>query len=500
MLSDLKVLTKHNVCWGEFGVTGARNVLFVMVDELQARVLTGPDRPAVATPNLDRLAARGTVFRNAYTPSPICVPARAAVATGRYPHQLGYWDNAHAYDGRAPSWGHVLQRAGVPATSIGKLHYRRDDDPIGFENRILPMHIVDGIGQIWGSVRNPLPKQRRAVGMLGAIGPGVSKYNEYDMRVAAAAEAWLSAREPAEPGEATAPWAAFVSFVAPHFPLTAPPEYMARYPADAMALPPARPEAGHPVHPWVARMNDIEDSDAELGDDARRREAIAAYYALCTFVDAQVGRALDALEAAGLADETLVIFTSDHGETLGMRGRWGKSVLYREATQVPLILAGPGVAAGAVVDTPASLLDIPPTITDAAGAPPDPNWVGKSLLKIASAPTDPERIVFSEYHAANSPTGGFMVANARWKHHHYVGYPPELFDLDADPFETRNLADHPDHAETLAQMRRALLAVCDPDVVDAAAKADQDRLVARFGGPDRAFAMGPAGATPVPKA
>ncbi|WP_254694314.1 sulfatase-like hydrolase/transferase [Sulfitobacter sp. SK012] len=147
-----------------------KNVLFVMADEHQAAALSCLRHPVVQTPNLDRLAARGTLFANAYTPSPICVPARAAVATGLYPHQTRYWDNAHAYDGRVASWSHALGAHGVSTISIGKLHYRRAEDPTGFDTQILPMHIQGSVGQIWRSVRNPLPKTETGGGMLGQVG------------------------------------------------------------------------------------------------------------------------------------------------------------------------------------------------------------------------------------------------------------------------------------------------------------------------------------------
>lgn len=470
-----------------------KNLLFIMADEHQAAALSCLGHPCVKTPNLDRLAARGTVFRNAYTPSPICVPARAALATGRYPHQSGYWDNAHAYDGRIPGWGHMLQKSGVSVTSIGKLHYRNGEDPTGFDRQILPVHILNGIGQVWGSVRNPLPRENRGGGMLGQVGAGISKYNQYDMNVAKEAVNWLY-----QPERAVAPWAAFVSFVAPHFPLTVPQEYLDLYPAKDMPLAPLRPGEGYELHPWAARMNDIEDSDTELGSDEKRREAVAAYYALCTFVDEQIGRVLDALEASGQADDTLILYSSDHGETLGMRGRWGKSVLYRESTQVPMILSGPGIAENREVQTPVSLMDILPTIAETFDLTPDAEWSGTSLIEIAAGPEQPERIVFAEYHAANSPSGGFMVVNARWKYHEYVGYAPELFDLETDPLESRNLAGDPTFANEEELMRHALHAICDPVEVDARAKADQDRLVARFGGPVKAFHTGPSGATPVP--
>lgn len=472
----------------------ARNLLFVMADEHQAAALSGLQHPLVQTPHLDALLAQGTCFRNAFTPSPICVPARAALATGRPVHQSGYWDNAHAYDGRLRSWGHALQDAGISTTSIGKLHYRSADDDTGFDRQIRPMHIADGIGQVWGSVRNPLPDKRRGSGMLGQIGAGLSSYNQYDLDVAAAAVDWLQ-----DPARTAEPWAAFVSFVAPHFPLTVPQQYLDLYPEDAMPLPSLHPDRGYMLHPWVARMNVIEDSDAELGTDSARRKAIAAYFALCSFVDAQIGKVLAALDASGQRNDTLIIYASDHGETLGQRGRWGKSVLYADSTQVPLICAGPGFQAGHQVTTAVSLLDIAPTITHALGAAADPDWTGKDLTRIAAQPHNPDRLVFSEYHAANAAAAGMRLASSDWSYHAYAGYEEELFDRRADPLESVNLAANPAHRAQLTQMRAALANICDPHRVDALAKADQDRLVARFGGPDAAFAMGPSGATKVPQ-
>lgn len=470
-----------------------KNVLIILADEHQAAALSCRGHPIVKTPNIDRLALRGVSFTNAYTPSPICVPARAALATGRYVHDIGCWDNAHAYDGAIPGWGHVLQTAGISVTSIGKLHYRAEADPTGFDQQILPMHILNGIGQVWGSVRNPLPTARQGGGMLGNIGPGISKYNRYDLAVADKAVEWLR-----EPARRSGPWAGFVSFVAPHFPLTVPQDYLDLYPVDEMPLPQVHPDRGHATHPWVARMCDIEDSDAELRTDQNRRAAIAAYFALCTFVDAQIGRVLEALEQSGQAEDTLVIYSSDHGETLGMRARWGKSVLYREATQIPMIIAGPGVLAGQTCGTPVSLTDVPPTIIEAFGLAVDPEWPGRSLVQTAGQADAPDRIVFSEYHAANSPSGGFMVADARWTYHVYVGYQPELFDLNSDPLQTTNLAGDPAHADQQARLHAALLEICEPVATDAAAKADQDALVARYGGPAQAFVTGPSGASPAP--
>lgn len=469
-----------------------KKLLLIMADEHQAGALSAFGHPQVRTPNLDRLAARGLAFSNAWTPSPICVPARAALATGRYAHQTGYWDNAIAYDGRIPGWGLRLAEAGIRTASVGKLHYRRDEDPTGFAERLLPLHVQDGIGQVWGSVRDPLPPNSGKRGMLGAVGAGLSSYNRYDMDVSAAAADWIRAADPDEP------WALFVSFVAPHFPLVVPQDYLDRHPPERLELSPLRAEKGHAPHPYVARMIEFQDTDGEFADDQARKAAMAAYHALCDFVDAQIGRVLEALEDSGQAEETLVVFCSDHGEMLGARNLWGKSVMYGDSCRIPLLMAGAGLTRGGRCATPVSLIDLPPTILDHFGLTPPEDWPGRSLLEIAQAPEDPERTVFSEYHAVASPSAAFMVADARWTYHHYVGWPPELFDLEADPGETRDLAADPASAEILQEMERRLRVICDPEAVDRAAKDDQNALIARFGGPEAAMRVGPKGASPAP--
>ena len=133
------------------------NTLVICSDEHDPRYMGCSGHPFIKTPNLDRLAARGTRFTRAYTSCPICVPARASLATGRYVYQIGYWDNAIAYDGRIRSWGHRLQENGMRVESIGKLHYRSATDPTGFDEEHEPMHIMDGSGLIWGAVRDPMP-------------------------------------------------------------------------------------------------------------------------------------------------------------------------------------------------------------------------------------------------------------------------------------------------------------------------------------------------------
>lgn len=467
------------------------NILFLMADEHRADALSWLGHPCVKTPNLDRLAERGAVFDNAYTPSPICVPARAALATGHYAHSTGYWDNAIAYDGRVPGYGHLLQDAGWHPTSIGKLHYRQESDPTGFSEKTLAMYIQDGVGQVWGAVRNPLPDKPRGGKMLAEVGAGYSTYNQYDEAVGARSAQWL--REV----DQSRPWMLFSSFVAPHFPLVVPQRFLDMYDPADMPMPRLRLEDDHPHHPWVARMNAFQNNDKEFENDDARRLAIASYFALCSFVDEQIGQVLDALEESGQSDNTVILYASDHGETLGDRNRWGKQVLYGESTRVPMIMSGPGVPKRRV-QTPVSLIDVAPTICDLAQVAGDPTWPGRSLCEILMQEDNRERMVFSEYHAVSSPCAGFMLADADWKYHYYTDYPPELFDLKADPSESKNLSGQDAYRQIEARMSDALFAICTPDEVDRAAKADQDALVARHGGREAALAVGPKGASPVP--
>lgn len=463
-----------------------------MSDEHNARFMGCTGHRLVRTPHLDALAAGGTRFSAAYCNSPICVPARAAFATGRYVHSIGYWDNAIAYDGRVPGWGHALQAARIRVESIGKLHYRSGRDATGFDRQIEPMHIHGGIGQVWGSVRDPLPLERPAPPMLGEMGAGESSYNRYDRRVADAACRWLG-----EADRERRPWCLFVGLVAPHFPLVVPERYLAPYPPGRMPAPKLHPKDGHERHPWVELFDAYTRVEHGWSND-HRRLATALYMGLCTFMDEQVGRILAALEANGLAGNTLVVYTSDHGDNVGARGLWGKSTLYEEAAAVPLVLAGPGVPCGHTARTPVSLVDLHPTILEALGLPPDDSLPGRSLLRLAGAPYDASRLAFSEYHAIGSASGAFMLRQDRWKYHYYVGFEPELFDLEADPDETANLGSAPDHAARRAALEAALRRICDPEAVDRAAKRDQAALVARFGGRDRALSIGAPGATPAP--
>lgn len=468
-----------------------QNLLVIMSDEHNPKMLGTAGHPLAKTPNLDRLAARGTRFDRAYTNCPICVPARASFATGRYVHDIEYWDNSIGYDGRVEGWGHRLQAAGIRSESIGKLHYRLESDPTGFDKQHIPMHIKDGVGMMHLSIRKnfpdftPPPKKKGggAAGIVLAAGSGESEYTRYDRRVAQLACDWIH-----DAAARRKPWVLFVSFVTPHYPLMAPDEYFDLYPVDQMPMQKFDHHTDYQHHPW---MESYVQSNAR-GDatDDQHRTAFAAYLGLCSFMDAMAGQVLGALEDSGAAVNTRILYTSDHGENAGARGFWGKSNHYEEASGVPLIVAGADIPGGKISQTPASLVDFYPTILEATGVAmgADAKVPGRSLIDLANASDDPERIAFSEYHASGSPSASFMIRKGRYKYIHYVGFEPELFDLETDPEEESNLATDGKFADVVRAYETHLRDILDPDAVDRQAKAAQIALIEAAGGPEEVMA------------
>ena len=473
-----------------------RNLLILMSDEHNPKVLGSAGDGTVQTPHLDALAAAGTRFTAAYTTCPICVPARASFATGKYVHQVGFWDNADAYDGSIPSWHHHLRAQGHDVVSIGKLHFRgAPGDDHGFSEELLPMHVVDAVGDVKGLVRDDIPVRKGGDKIAKLAGPGESQYTLYDREIAARAQVWL---HEAARRERARPWVLFVSFVSPHFPLIAPPEWYYPYAQRGLPVPKQYDRAERPQHPFLADYERVVDYDRHFRSPADVQRALAGYYGLVSLVDENFGKVLRALERAGLAGDTRVLYTSDHGDNLGARGLWGKSTFYEESAGIPLLVAGEGIARGARCDVPASLVDVYPFVFECVGAAvPDDGHPGISLASLAAQPPS-DRAVLSEYHATTSVAGAFMLREPRYKYVHYVAYRPQLFDLERDPEELVDVANDPAYADVLARMRARLLAMLDPDEVDARAKRRQAELLARHGGRDAALARGDLGFTPAP--
>ena len=474
------------------------NLLVLMSDEHNPKFLGAAGHPFIATPNLDALAARGTRFTSAYTACPICVPARASFAVGRYVHDIGYWDNADGYDGAIPSWHHALRAAGHRVVSIGKLHFRgRKGDDHGFSEEIVPMHIIDGIGDVKGLIRDRIPMRKGGDKMARKAGPGESPYTVYDREIASRAQIWLHEEAPKWRDR---PWVLFVSFVAPHFPLTAPARWFYRYWQQDLPMPKLYAKAERPHHPFIddyartvdydphfsvggrreARDRRLQRPRVVAGREHRRRAARAA----------GVGTGRRDARALHERSRRQCRRARTVGQVHVLRGERGRAAHRRRSGRGGGTRGGnAGVAHRLRADDPRG--DRMPANGAGAALP------GASLFAVAQGAT-PARPVISEYHAIGSTAGAFMLRFRQWKYCHYVAHSPQLFDLESDPEELVDRAGDARFADILAEGEALLRATLDPAEVDARAKRRQQQLLASFGGREAALARGDLGFTPAP--
>lgn len=471
-----------------------QNTLFILSDEHSRRYLGSYGHPFVQTPNLDRLAQRGTRFTNAYCPSPTCVPCRASLATGQWAHQIETYSSAEPYEGQATSWMHRLRDAGHHVASIGKLHYRSSHPRNGFSEEILPMHIANEIGWVKGLMRDKTTSYtREAKEFATEIGAGESTYTQYDRQITQHAVEWLENRAAMDEEK---PWALFVSLVCPHYPLFAPQPFFDQFADIEIPLPVSYSrDTWHTDHPFLSHFYDFFDYATHF-DDKRAKLAIRSYSALCSFLDHNVGQILQTLNETGLTDSTRIIYTSDHGDLMGEHGQWTKMCMYEGSVGVPLIVAGEGVPQGEVVNTAVNLTDLYPTILDSVGLPlneTEQTLPGTSLFEIIAKPQR-NRVTFSEFHDG-LPSGFFMIRTSPcsdigdWKLIYYPNHPPQLFNLADDPNELHDLGQDEAFTAVRHQLEAELRRIVDPEQVDQQAKAKQARILAALGGKEAVLAQ-----------
>ncbi|MBC8231504.1 sulfatase-like hydrolase/transferase [bacterium] len=448
------------------------NILLIMSDE-HAPMFSGPyGHPLVQTPNMDRLAANGVTFTNAYCNSPLCVPSRMSFMTGRYVHHIGAWDNASPLAPDAVTWAHLLRSVGYDVVLSGKQHFCGQDQLHGFRTQLArDLHAERLHGLIdWSK---GTPPAARPWGGLQNAGPGTTEEIEVDDMVETKALEYL--RNPARKDQ---PWALNVSFIAPHFPLIVPRRFFDLYPTDKVDLPnipPAHLENQHPVYKRMRRMFGLIDFPEELV-----RQGRAGYYGLITYLDEKIGRLLDALEETGQLDNTLVIYTSDHGEMNGEHGMWRKSNFYEFSAQVPLQIVWPGhIPAGCRVDEVVSLVDLTATLVNVADASPVTHLDGDSLLPLMQgSAANWKDFAFSEYLAHGVERPMAMLRSGRYKLNYSLGDPPELYDLRKEPNEFHNLAEDPAHLPILEDLKMRLLSHWDAvDLEQRVRQSQKERLL-----------------------
>jgi choline-sulfatase len=425
------------------------NLLIVIADQLAAHALPAYGNHVARTPHLNRLAAESVVFENAYTPSPLCGPSRAAMMTGLLASATGAFDNACEWRADIPTWGHHLRLAGYRTIIAGKMHFVGPDQLHGFEERLTTdIYPADfGWTPDWDSP-GERPDWYHSMDSVLSAGPCArSNQIDYDEAVMHAARRCLFDLARSEDKR---PFCLAVSLTHPHDPFNIEQRYWDRYDDTDIDMP--RVAALPDADPHSRRLRQIYGMDAQPVSDAHIRAARHAYYGAVSYVDDQLGVLRETLGAAGLEDDTAIVFLSDHGEMLGERGLWYKMSFFEGASRVPLIVHAPGRFVPRRVSLPVSLLDLLPTLCDFVGAAP-PCGIGGSTLLPHLLGQGGHGDVFGEYCAEGTLAPMVMIRRGPWKFIHAPGDPDQLFDLAADPDELCNLAARAAPPASLAAFR-----------------------------------------------
>ena len=455
------------------------NLLFLFSDQHAQRVAGCYGDAAALTPHLDRLAAQGTTFDNAYCPSPLCVPSRMSMLTAQYPSTQQCWTNDDYLRSDAATWPHALGAAGYRPVLAGRLHSMGPDQLHGYAERMVGDHSPN-----WGGVpRHDLGVLDKANDpwreSLTRAGVGQSAYQVKDAETAESACTFLRNVSDARSTGDREPFCLTVGFLLPHPPYVAWREDFDKF-AGRVKPPLHGPVLGgeHAWEAWWRQNRAIDDVSDELVMRAR-----TAYYALVHRLDRMIGDVLGCLEAAGLDDDTLVVYTTDHGEQLGERGLWWKHTLLEDSIRVPLIIRVPGkLAAGERRAQVCNLIDVAATMLDALDAPALPHGQGRSLMPLLrdrrSAWVDE---TFIEHCTDVVPawTGGRSVQQralrrGQWKLIYHHGEAPQLFDLAHDPHEREDLAANAAHASIRDTLIARVLEGWDPAAIGAQIRARRD--------------------------
>lgn len=456
--------------------TDTPNILLFMSDQLSAQVLAAYGGQVCRTPNLDRVAAAGTVFEQAYCPYPLCAPSRFAMMSGRLASRIGAWDNGSEFPAAVPTFVHYLRARGYYTCISGKMHFVGPDQLHGFEERLTTEIYPADFS--W----TPAPEERDAATRFGA---GVSSVEtildatpmartmqiDYDEDVIhhAVREIYVRARSADR-----RPFLLAVSLTQPHDPYVTTPHWWDLY--DGVAIDPpavapipldARDPHSRMLHGHYGQ--DRFEIDAEATMRARR-----GYYGMISHVDFLFGRLLDALAETGVAGNTVVIFASDHGDMMGERGMWFKKTLFEPAIRVPLILSGPGIPRRRVA-TPVSLIDLFPTLLAVAGAPDGTVRTpldGQSLAPLLAGRSD-RGPVLAEHLDGGTDAPRVMIRAGDLKLVLSRAYPPMLHDLGADPLEVTDRASDPAAARDLERLTAMAGDIWDLDALAEEKRASQ---------------------------
>lgn len=440
------------------------NILLIVADQLAAQFLPAYGHAIVKAPNIDRLADKGVVFENAYSNSPLCAPARATLMTGCLPGRTGVYDNAAEFRSSIPTFAHYLRLAGYRTCLSGKMHFVGPDQLHGFEERLTTdIYPADfGWTPDWSKPNERIDWWYHNMSSVKQAGMAeITNQLEYDDEVAfhATRRLYDFARAPK-----TQPFCLTVSFTHPHDPYVARPRFWDLYADEDIDMPRVAAVARQNMDAHCGRLFDA----AAMGEQAISphdlRQSRHGYYASISYVDDLIGQLMATLEACGLARDTIVALTSDHGDFLGERGLFYKMSFRDPAARVPLIFHAPGRYAPRRVASPASLADLLPTLTQLAGVGSLAAAVdGVSLAPFLHGETPARAPALGEYLAEGVPAPMHMVREGDWKFIACGADPDQLFNLAADPEENGNRAST--EPAVVARCRALLAARFDVEAV-----------------------------------
>lgn len=424
------------------------NIILVESDSMDGRIMACAGHPAAHTPNLDRLAAHGVLFKNAYCNSPQCCPSRSSMWSGKHTHEIEGWNNHKGIEPGAETFQTRLEGAGYRSRVIGKTDYVSGGHSLG--------------ARVWAWTRAAnirLAQKDRP--FADVVDQENRRVHRGDWNKVDAATAWLKERG----GAPNEPFMLYCGLSIPHPAFKTSKAWLDTIDEDAVILPPYEEK----LHPVMEYMSATKHTLGEFSND-EIRAIRRVYFAMVAELDAMVGELMQTVDDLGLTDSTYFAYLSDHGEMNMEHRQYLKNSLHEASARVPLIMAGPGVERGAVVEDLVSLVDLYPTLMDMAGIDHPQGLAGHSLMPLATGESSrrPDWVL-SQYHSNFANTGIFMLRQGPWKYLAYPGYDPQLFNLDEDPDEITNLAASlPEKTRTMDTKLREIV---DYEAVDAKAKA-----------------------------
>ena len=451
------------------------NILLIMTDQHSPHIAGYVGNQWIDTPNLDRLATRSTLFDAAYCQSPLCVPSRMSMLTGKLAHRCDAYDN-RCYilpdHETLPGW---LAQHGYVTASVGKMHFVGAEQMHGWQQRP-----YGDLGESTINNHQPDPPKsvlngqyfNHAIGRFPFAGPSaIPESLQQDRIVTTESLAWL------QEYDGDQPWFFCASYARPHFPLTAPGRYLRKYIAKNIPLPPLPKNHPDDLHPHDRYI--VDDFELTRFSDDEHRRALAAYYASVEYVDACIGDLLNGLEDAGILNNTIIVYISDHGDMAGDHGLWWKRTYYDASAQVPLLVSLPEQHEQQRISAPVELVDLFPTCCEWAGITSPDDLDGESLGSLLDRRLEDRRkhIARSELLGERPEVRFRMVRTARWK---YVEFPiskPRLFDLQADPGENRDCYAAPPSNAPLADLQTQLAAQGSWSQINSARETARKRFV-----------------------